>query len=138
MKKITFLYLIFTLILSANLFAQQNSTDASFSSQKVESNMQAGKTYSVTVTFKNSGKQTWIKGENWIMYSDPRMNALNNNLWDIDSIKVGKNVRPGKTYQFKFNVTAPSQPGTYFFSWQMCNSSGAFGSGSELVEIHVK
>lgn len=138
MKKITLLSILFILFLCSGLYAQSPNDDAVFNSQKVESVMQPGETYTASLSFKNSGKVTWKKGEYWIIYSDPRMNALSNNVWGKDSIKIKKSVKPGKSYEFKFTVTAPGEPGTYFFSWQICNKNGAFGTGSELKEIHVK
>ncbi|MBS1492031.1 MAG: hypothetical protein JST55_00890 [Bacteroidetes bacterium] len=141
MKKISLLS-VFLLVLAftLSLKAQQKpvENDAAFSSQKIESSLTGGKTYNVTVSFKNTGEKTWRKGEYWIIYTDPRMNARNNNMWGIDSIKVKRNVKPGKTYDFKFKVTAPVDPGTYFFAWQMADKNGTFGLGSGLKEIQVK
>jgi hypothetical protein len=139
MKKITTLVLLFNLILIAKLFAQSqpNYENAICSSQKIESNLQAGKTYNVSVTFENIGKKTWTKGDYWIVYTDPRMSPMTNNVWSIDEIKIKRNVKPGKSYIFKFKVTAPHEPGIYFFSWMMCGINGSFGAGSEIKQILV-
>lgn len=139
MKKILLLSTIFLVAIAVNVFAQPklNDNDAICMVQKAEANMKAGQKYDVSVSFKNMGKKTWEKGDYWIVYTDPRMNARNNNSWGIDNIKIKKNVKPGRTYKFKFTVTAPSEPGIYFFSWIMCNSEGTFGLGSEMQQISV-
>ena len=114
-----------------------NDFDAVCKSQSIEMNMQAGKSYSAAVTFTNTGKKTWTKNDYWIIYTDPRMNARNNNVWGIDNIKLKKNVKPGKSYTFKFEVTAPQEPGIYFFGWMLCKNDGTFGIGSEAAQINV-
>ncbi len=138
MKKISLLILLI-LAFGTALKAQPKMVDddAICMTQKVKANMKAGKEYSVTVSFKNSGEKTWEKGDYRIIYSDPRMNARNNNVWGIDSIKIKRNVKSGSTYSFKFKVTAPTEPGIYFFSWIMSNNNGTFGAGSELQQIVV-
>lgn len=139
MKKIIVLASAICLFIFTNTYAQVSQDDNSeFSAQKVTSIMKAGKTYSVSITFKNTGKSIWEKDKYWIIYTDPRMNARNNNEWGIDSIKVSKNVKPGSKHQFKFKVTAPSEPGTYFFAWTMCSEKGSFGFGSDLQQITVE
>lgn len=139
MKKLNILITLLMLLFTSSLFAQakQVEEDALFSSQKIKTNLQAGKTYNVSVTFQNTSKKTWTKGEYWILHSDPRMSATINNIWGINEIKIKKNVKPGKTYKFNFTITAPNEPGTYFFSWMMCTNSGTFGQGSEMKEITV-
>lgn len=139
MKKISLLALLlfFAFVINSHSQEKPSREYAEFTSQKVETNMQAGKTYSVSITFKNTGGKAWKKGKYWIIYSDPRMNARNNNIWGIDSVTVKKSVKKGSKYEFKFKVTAPQEPGIYFFSWMMCGSNGTFGTGSELQQITV-
>ncbi len=139
MKKICLLslFLLFIFLLNAQSQEKPAREDAEFTSQTVETHMQAGKTYSVSITFKNTGGKTWEKGKYWIIYTDPRMNARNNNVWGIDSVAVKKNVKKGNRYEFKFKVTAPQEPGIYFFSWMLCGSNGTFGTGSEMQQIVV-
>jgi len=138
MTRITILSIFFVLGITLNLYPQQPIQDnGEFISQKVNTNMQAGKTYNVKVTFKNTGEKSWEKGECWIVYTDPRMNATTGNIWGIDSVAVKKNVKKGNRYEFKFKVTAPQEPGIYFFSWMLCNKNGTFGFGSEMQQILV-
>ncbi len=139
MKKICLLSFFLLFIFALNAHSQEKPAReyGEFTSQKVETNMQAGKTYSVSITFKNTGGKTWEKGKYWIIYTDPRMNARNNNVWGTDSVAVKKNVKKGSKYEFKFKVTAPQEAGIYFFSWMMCGSNGTFGTGSELQQITV-
>lgn len=124
-------------ISNASAQAQPNNEDAICSVQKMEGNLQAGKTYNVSITFENTGKIAWTKGNYWIVYTDPRMGPMSNNVWGIDNIKIKKNVKSGKTYSFKFKITAPKEPGIYFFSWMMCSANGTFGTGSEIKQILV-
>jgi hypothetical protein len=138
MKNLFILFAVFFgFVLNASAQNAQNNFDALCQSQSIEKNMTAGKTYTAEVTFTNTGKKTWSKNNYWIVYTDPRMNARNNNVWGIDNIKLKKNVKPGKSYTFKFKVTAPQEPGIYFFGWILCSDEGNFGMGSETVQINV-
>ena len=139
MKKIILFTSFFLLGSVLNLYSQNKPIDdnAEFYSQKVQPNMKAGETYTVKVTFKNTGAKTWDKGEYWIIYTDPRMSAMNNNVWGVDSVAIKKNVKKGNRYEFKFTVTAPQEPGIYFFGWMLCNRNGTFGFGSDMQQILV-
>jgi len=129
--------LIVLLSITLKINAQCKTDNAIIVSQHIHTVLESGQKYSVSVTFKNTGESTWQKEKYWILYTDPRMNAAASNPWVTDKIKIKKNVRPGKSYTFNFYITAPNEPGTYFFSWLMCSESGSFGSGSELKEVKV-
>lgn len=131
------LAVFFGLALNASAQNTPNNYDALCSNLSIEKNMTAGEIYTAEVTFMNTGKSTWSKNNYWIIYTDPRMNARNNNVWGIDNIKLKKNVKAGKSYTFKFKVTAPQEPGVYFFGWMLRSKDGTFGMGSEAVQINV-
>ena len=139
MKKFIILSIILIFAVTLDLYSQDKPAReyGEFDSQKVPESMEAGKSYTVTITFKNTGGKVWEKGKYWIIYTDPRMNAANTNVWGVDSVAVKKNVKRGSMYEFKFKVKAPQEPGVYFFSWMLCGRYGTFGTGSEMQQILV-
>jgi len=103
--------------------------NAQFISQSIPTIMNAGQTYQVSVTMKNTGTTTWNKES---LYRLGSQNPANNATWgnaiyyspswpEISRIELasGEQVLPGATKTFSFNVRAPSSPGNYNFQWKM-------------------
>ena len=76
----------------------------------------AGQTYNVAVTMVNTGTTTWTT-------SGDKPYSLgsvgDNGVWNVGRVGIAGSVAPGAAYQFNFTVTAPAQPGTYNYRWQM-------------------
>lgn len=77
----------------------------------IPTTMEAGQTYPVKVTVKNTGNTPWTSATNF---------KLGGHAFDWGSgnserklIANGVTVNKGESYDFKFNITAPSTPGTY-------------------------
>ncbi len=123
-------------VVKYNTTAVQSSTGAQFISQSVPSVMNAGQTYSVSISFKNTGNDPWTKATGFKLGSQ---NASLNNTWGFGTVSLGNSevVNPGDTKVFKFTITAPANGGTYNFQWQMRNFSGAFGDKSTNVAVQV-
>lgn len=114
---------------------------AVFVDQSVPSSMRTGRSYNVSVSFRNTGAGTWFKGEHRLVYSnytDPRSMRVTYNPWGIDRVEIPYDASPGSTVTFNFNVTAPSEPGTYHFQWIMTDNNGTFGDPSTDVLVTVK
>lgn len=77
---------------------------ATFISQSVPNSMQAGKSYAVSVTYKNSGTTTWVSGS---QYRLAVQNPLNTRRWGLARVDLaeGAQVPPNGLYTFTFNVS---------------------------------
>lgn len=110
--------------------------DAQFVREDAPSYMVAGRAYSVSVTFKNSGNSAWAKEKQFNLGSQ---NPQDNDLWGKRiSLAEGETILPGQEKTFTFSVTAPKSPGIFNFQWQMVEEMKQwFGEKSENVPIVV-
>ena len=105
--------------------------DAQFVSQSPPpSVIRAGMTYSVSVTMKNVGTNTWTTGGAYTLtpyvHSDP--------TWQQSATVVPAATAPGQSVTITFTVTAPAAPGSYHFQWQMLHQGvNWFGDPTGLV-----
>ncbi|MBX3475580.1 MAG: carboxypeptidase regulatory-like domain-containing protein [Planctomycetes bacterium] len=101
--------------------------------------MVAGQQYEVTVTMRNKGNTTWTSagGQPWRLGSSaPR----DNTRWGMARVPLpdGTEVRPGETWAFTFNVTAPAQAGNHDMQWQMVQDGREwFGQLTQKVKVTV-
>src|SRR5262249_30713030 len=107
--------------------------DAAFVSQSVPQSMTPGLSYSVAVTMRNTGTQSWSSTTGLALTALPMGSAT----WVTTQVALGKFVAAGSTYSFTFSVRAPSTPGTYAFQWQMRMASGFIGQPSTAVQVQV-
>ena len=111
--------------------------NSQFISQSVTNPMNKGQTYSVSVTFKNTGNTAWGASANYRLGTQ---NPGDNTLWTGSSrVMMGTEViQPGQQKTFTFNVTAPSTSGTYNFQWKMLREAVEwFGAASTNVAVRV-
>jgi hypothetical protein len=116
--------------------------DARFVSQNVPAVMNPSQAVDVTVTFENTGTTTWTDaGGHRLGSENPRDNATwGTNRIYLDGADV---IPPGGSKTFSFQVTAPSQPGTYNFQWRMLQEAvewfGEFGTNVAVTvgSVHV-
>jgi hypothetical protein len=111
---------------------------AAFISQGVPAVVAAGKKFTASLTFKNTGLSTWAKGAG--PYALGSQNPQDNGRWgrgrvaldDLDSIQ------PGQSKTFSFEATAPSAPGSYDFQWRMVEDGVEwFGDFSPPLKVVV-
>ena len=101
-----------------NFTGTQLNNDAEFESAEHPQSMNCGETKRVTISMKNTGDTYWDRNRNYRLGSqDPQDNLI----WGTGRVEIqsGKEVYPGDTYTFSFNITAPQVPGKYSFSWRM-------------------
>jgi len=112
--------------------------DAVFVSQSVPETMTVGRTYSVSISMRNSGTTAWTKAAGFKLGAQ---NPENNTLWaGVDRVELvaGETIAPGQTKEFTFNVSAPAVAGTYNFQWKMLREYVAwFGPLSSNVAVSV-
>jgi subtilisin-like proprotein convertase family protein len=75
-----------------------------------------------TVTMRNTGTSTWRATDNFYLVSQ---GPYGNNTWGRVNVTLapGEQIAPGQSKKFRFNVVAPSTPGSYWFQWQMRKAS---------------
>lgn len=121
---------------SPNAFAllPNNST---FVSQTVPTSMIAGQTYSVSLTFRNTGDKDWYTNANYNLGSQ---NPHENLTWGLGRVRLvtaaGTAIGNSATYTFSFTVTAPATPGTHNFQWKMLQE-GVEWFGAQSLNIPV-
>jgi hypothetical protein len=66
-------------------------------------------------------------------------NPDNNVTWGVSRVALPvDNIAPGQSATFNFQVTAPSNPGSYAMQWGMQREGyGSFGPGTTPVTINV-
>ena len=104
--------------------------------QKVPAVMGVGEAYTITMQFKNVGDTVWTPGQ----FSLVSVDAAAAMTWSVDNVNINTNtvVPPGGFQTFRFDVVAPSEPGSYGFEWKMQQKGvGSFGKPSKRVDIKV-
>ena len=88
---------------------------AQFISSTIPDTMQAGKSYNVSVTVKNTGSNTWTSSSNY------RLGALgwSYSFMNTNRVHLPSSVAPNQTVTFNFTLTAPPSSGTNNIVWQM-------------------
>ena len=106
-----------------------SGNSSKFVSQSVPAQMISGQIYSVSITMRNTGANSWTKAKQYKLGSLNPQDNLNWGLGRVDLEPVDS-VEPidqtDKT--FTFTVKAPTTPGTYNFQWKM------LGMGISAVE----
>ncbi|QGZ42331.1 uncharacterized protein DUF2808 [Pseudoduganella flava] len=112
--------------------------NAAFVAQSVPSVMQAGKSYAVSITMRNTGTTNW----GWEGYKLGSQVPADSTIWGTGRATLNTSpseiVLPGQTKTFAFTVTAPSTPGTYPFQWRVLQEGVEwFGTASPLLQVSV-
>jgi YD repeat-containing protein len=107
---------------------------AAFVTQSVPAQMFAGNSYTVSVTFRNTGTKTWTSADNYHLGSQ---NPQDNLTWGGARASLASPVPPGGEGTYTFTVTAPPTAGTYNFQWRMVQDAvewfGEFGANQQVV-----
>lgn len=98
-----------------SIFVREPMNAATFESQSVPLQMEAGKQYAINVRMRNTGDDPWSSEAG---YSLGSQNPANNTIWGTHRIQTGS-VAPGTAGDFSATVTAPAAAGTYSFQWRM-------------------
>lgn len=107
---------------------------AVFMKNTIPSTMDAGKTYTVTLTVRNDGESTWSEEDMYrlggVEDSDPFATAR-------QYLPPGKIILTGQTYDFTFTMTAPNASGIYTSDWQMLQESVTWFGEKLIKQITV-
>jgi len=118
------------------LFSMQAlaANGALFVSQNTPLTMTAGEKYTVTIGMKNNGTVSWTTAG---AYALGVKNPDGNGTWGISSVPVAGTYGVNTQKNFSIVVTAPSQPGSYNFQWQMMQAGAYFGDVTPNMVVDV-
>lgn len=121
--------------------AQTPPRDAQFITQTVPTKMIAGQSYSASMTFRNTGGNTWVYKETYEYgYKLGSQNPQDNNIWQARRILLNPddNIITNQEKIFDFTITAPITPGTHNFQMRMLQEWVVwFGDFSPNVVVNV-
>lgn len=118
--------LFFTAALSA-----QN--DAQYVSQSDIQLINAGESFSFSITFRNVGSATWTSGS---LYSIGTQAKQDNIIWLLNTnrVQLPNDVPPNQEVTFSISLTAPIVEGIFVIQWQMVQDGVEwFGEKSEII-----
>ena len=119
-----------------NQVNELRANNSAFIEQDIPNSMLVNEDHNVSVTMKNTGKTTWIKGKEQLVMVDTEKKLTTLNSWGVGYIQLPNDVEPGMTVTFKFKVR-PREAGWQFFQMMMMNDEGIFGAATQSVEIIV-
>jgi hypothetical protein len=109
--------------------------NSAFVGQVLPDEMFVSRNYEATVTFRNTGVDTWQPGQ-VVLYSQ---NPAGNRTWGVAYLNLGVPVSPGEEVTFTIPIRTPSVPGLYNFRWRLRkNGQGDFGAFSTNITYLVE
>lgn len=120
--------------IGASKFGPANN--AAFVGQSAPSQMVAGQTYWVSLSFNNVGLNPWSSANNYYLKSQ---SPAGNTTWGRSRVDLGpsESIENGQARSFGFYVNAPMTGGNYGFQWRLAQNTGSFGMPSNLLLIPV-
>jgi hypothetical protein len=109
--------------------------NAKFIFQKVQSEMETGQTYDVTVVMQNAGNTIWKTGQYKLLVSTKGGDNLG--TWAVANVELSSDVYVNSEVTFNFKVTAPANSGTYNFQCQLSKDGLFFGEPTTNVILKV-
>lgn len=111
--------------------------DAAFVSQSVPATVEAGASFTASLTLRNTGTTTWTAAT-W--YRLGAQNPHDNTSWGTGRVDLDPwdAIAPNQTKTFTYTFHAPTTPGTYGFQWRMVRETIAwFGAWSDNRDLVV-
>ncbi len=116
------------------------SNAATFVDQTVPDHMEAGRAFSVRITFRNTGTVPWSRATGFYLGMTDADGHIDDQTWGTNRgfMDDGATTAPGETYTFAVTVTAPADAGTYTLRTQMLQDGVEwFGDLSPATAITV-
>ena len=107
---------------------------AAIISDDIPTTMVAGQSYTVNITVKNTGSNTWTETD-WY-----RLGAVGDSdpfAAGRQYLNPGESIGPGQQKTFTFTMTAPTTPGTYITDWQMVRDAVTWFGGTLSKQVNV-
>ncbi|MFH1551059.1 MAG: NBR1-Ig-like domain-containing protein [Planctomycetota bacterium] len=115
--------------------------DAEFIEQDIPTNMVAGQSYDITLTFRNTGDNKWTNADDYQLVSVPTIPDNSRITYIVDTedeIPTYGGILRGRSKTFEISFKAPSTPGYYTLQWRMIQQNVEwFGDYSVAVVVHV-
>ncbi|GDY22131.1 hypothetical protein LBMAG56_34780 [Verrucomicrobiota bacterium] len=109
--------------------------NAQFIQQNVPLTLTQGQSFTAVITLRNNGGSTWTTDGGYQLGSQ---SPADNLTWGFNRTDLPAAVPPGQSVDFSFQLTAPTEPGTYDFQWQMVRTvTGFFGQPAAKLAITV-
>ena len=92
--------------------------DATCIATNIPDTVANGSKFNASVTMRNDGEDAWTQ---FYAYKLGSQTPQDNTLWGKSRVEIasGVTVAQGQEYTFNFELTAPSNPGTYPCDWKM-------------------
>jgi hypothetical protein len=111
---------------------------AQFLAHTAPPTMHAGRSYTVSITMRNTGTATWTREALYRLGSQNPEDNLTWGLGRVDLPPAPAAIAPGAQVTFTFTASAPATPGRYDFQWQMVQEHVAwFGDTTPNVVVTV-
>lgn len=120
---------------SAGRARAQAPDDAVVTAVDLPSTLRCGQTYQVSVTMQNSGSSTWTEADEYRLGAVGDSDDLNGPGRVL--LPDGLSIVSGDSYNFVFNLKAPSEPRTYVTDWQMVHERVAWFGGTAASQVTV-
>ncbi len=118
-----------------NKFPVSMSNTAKFISMSVPSAVHPNEEFTVSITYKNAGINTWINENQYRLGSQ---SPQDNQIWGVGRVSLPDSVPAGQEVTFTFNLTAPDTEGIYNFQWRLLQEHVEwFGDKTDLLAISV-
>lgn len=108
-----------------------------FEKQTIAKLMKCSFKSAISVTMTNNGNTVWKADSFYLIPVDDKLQPMSSHPLGIGNIKLSKDVDPGASVTFKFQIIAPSQPGNYILQFGMAENGKVFGNPSDLVKVSV-
>jgi|GEM_PF-1396030 len=132
--KIIMLFIIFCPVF---VKAQDNNSAVVFSN--INNYLNNDQTYSVLVTMKNTGSETWTNEGRYNLRLFTNLdNKYQSDVWGVNYVLLpGDEYLNSETVNFKFDIKAPKESGIYNCSWMMAKGDEFFGEPTSVVLVNV-
>lgn len=115
---------------------QEGPYAAQVFSVEVPASLAPGARFLAAITVRNLGRDSWTPQAGFRLGSQ---SPQDNRNWGGHRVELPQEVPPGAEVTFRFEGTAPAQPGSYSFQWRMLREGVRwFGELSPEVKVRVE
>jgi hypothetical protein len=121
--------------LTKTISVNVQALSAQLTSNTIPTSMEAGKSYSVSVTYKNTGSDTWTAATGF------KLGVLGTDNFKTGQrlfLQSGQSIAAGQSVTLTFTMTAPATTGSYTTNLQMIKEGVAWYGDKLTVTIVVK
>lgn len=130
------LMLVVALATAPLSLAQDGTATVQFVSHNLPARLDVDQTFGAEIVLRNVGTSAWSR-DNLAISVKP---AGTDQGWGVTKVELSAsdNIEPGETKAFAFDITAPSVPGTYPFTWELLTQGKPAGAMTPPLNIIVE